>query len=399
VTDLGIVGGFSVGSKAEIEHTVTSDDVRRFVELTGDDNPLHVDPEFAAKTSFKQVVAHGMLGASFISTVIGKHIPGRGALWVSQSLEFLVPVRIGDRLRILAEVKGVQASLRILTLKTDIRNQHDQLVLTGESKVRVMEAATAPISTQPQKRSNRVAIITGASRGIGAETALRLASSGFAVIVNYREDKEGAQRVVAAIEQQSQRAIAVQADIARPREVKELVETAAARFGGISAIVNNASAPIIYKPFARLSHADLETQMEIQYYGAFELIQAGLPFLEAAQDAAVVSVSSVVNDNAPPPQVMAYAAAKAALASMTRSLAVEYGPKGIRFNVVSPGMTDTAMIAGTPEKAKMLARMQAPLRRLAQAGDVAEGIVFLLSPKAAHITGETLRICGGGVMV
>jgi 3-oxoacyl-[acyl-carrier protein] reductase len=85
-----------IGDKAEINHKVVQDDIDKFVELTGDDNRLHTDKEYAAKTTFKQPVVHGMLGASFISTIIGTRLPGDGALWFSQSLEFLLPVRVGD---------------------------------------------------------------------------------------------------------------------------------------------------------------------------------------------------------------------------------------------------------------------------------------------------------------
>lgn len=399
VNDTPTVAGFGLGSKAEIQHTITSEDVRRFIEITGDDNPLHVDHSFAAKTNLKGVVAHGMLSASFISTIIGKRIPGPGALWVSQTLDFLLPVRIGDRLAIVAEVVGVHESLRMLTLKTEIRNQHDQLVLAGESKVKVVESGVTASSPDAARQDNPVVIVTGGSRGIGARTAAVLAAQGFAVIVNFKDDAEGARHIVAEIEQREQRAMAVRADVTRPNDVRELVDAAVGRFGGLSALVNSASSPMVYKPFADLSLTDLSRQMEIQYYAAFDLIKTALPFLEKAQNAAVVNISSIAVDNVPPPHAMAFAAAKAAVASMTKSLAVEYGPRGIRFNVVAPGMTDTEMIALTPEKAKMLARMQTPLRKLADPSEVAEGIAFLLSPKASHITGETLRICGGGVML
>jgi 3-oxoacyl-[acyl-carrier protein] reductase len=399
VNSSSTIAGFGLGSKAEIQHTITSEDVRRFTEITGDDNPLHVDHSFAAKTSLKGVVAHGMLSASFISTIIGKRIPGPGALWVSQTLDFLLPVRVGDRLAIVAEVVGVHESTRMLTLKTEIRNQHDQLVLAGERKVKMVESGAIRSSPDTARLENPVVIVTGGSRGIGARTAAVLAAQGFAVIVNYREDAESAGRVVAEIEKREERAIAVRADVTRPSDVRELVDAAVGRFGGLSAVVNAASSPMVYKPFADLSLTDLSRQMEIQYYAAFDLIKTALPFLEKAHNAAVVNISSIVADNVPPPRSMAFAAAKAALTSMTKSLAVEYGPHGIRFNIVAPGMTDTDMIALTPEKAKMLVRMQTPLRKLADPSEVAEGIAFLLSAKASHITGETLRICGGGVML
>ncbi len=93
-----------VGDKETLSHTITKEDIAKFVDLTGDDNRLHVDEKFASSTQFKKPVVHGMLGASFISTIIGTKLPGDGALWFSQSLEFLLPVRIGDELTVTAEV-------------------------------------------------------------------------------------------------------------------------------------------------------------------------------------------------------------------------------------------------------------------------------------------------------
>ena len=127
-----------VGDTAEIVHTVTADDLARFVELTGDDNKLHTDAGYAAKTSFKKPVAHGMLAAAFISTVIGTKLPGDGALWFAQNLEFLLPVRIGDTLTVRVEVAKKLERERVLELKTDIFNQHRQKVTTGSAKVRII---------------------------------------------------------------------------------------------------------------------------------------------------------------------------------------------------------------------------------------------------------------------
>ena len=127
-----------VGDIAEITHTITQKDVEKFVNLTGDDNKLHTDKEYASLTSFKKPVAHGMLGASFISTLIGTKIPGDGALWYSQNLEFLKPVRVGDKLKITAKVIKKVDRTKTIELKTNIRNQNKELVTTGISKVKVI---------------------------------------------------------------------------------------------------------------------------------------------------------------------------------------------------------------------------------------------------------------------
>ena len=109
-----------LGDTAEIKHVITNEDLSKFVDLTGDDNRLHVDKNYAKNTSFKKQVVHGMLGASFISTIIGTKLPGDGALWYSQSLEFLLPVRIGDIITVKAEVIKKNDRNSSVELKTDI---------------------------------------------------------------------------------------------------------------------------------------------------------------------------------------------------------------------------------------------------------------------------------------
>jgi len=389
---------FEVGRTATIAHTITGEDVQKFADLTGDDNPLHVSREFAEKTSFKGVVAHGMLSASFISTIIGKKLPGDGALWLSQNLEFLLPVRIGDTLEITGTVTAFSASQRILDLQIQIVNQHRQTVLTGASRVKVLESEE-PAPAASSAAGAKVALVTGASRGIGAATARRLARDGFAVIVNFRTDAASAEQLAAEIIQEKGAALACQADLLDERAVDRLLRTARERFGPITAVVNNASGKIVNRPFAETTGEDLAREMEMHYFAPLRVIRGVLPDFLAAGRGAVVNVGSIYADATPPPQLLGYAAAKAALASATRSLAVEHGPRGVRFNTVAPGMTDTRLISEVPEKARLLSKMQTPLRRLATPEDVANTIAFLLSDDAAHITGETLRICGGSVML
>jgi len=389
---------YSVGQSATITHTITTEDVQKFADLTGDDNPLHVSREFAEKTSFKGVVAHGMLSASFISTIIGKKLPGEGALWLAQNLEFLLPVRIGDTLEITAAVTAFSPGQRILDLQIQIVNQYRQAVLTGTSRVKLLETA-GPVSAADALPAGKVAVVTGASRGIGAATARRLARDGYAVVVNYRSDAAGAAGVVDSILEQSGEALAWPADLTDGEALDRMLHAAGERFGPITALVNNASGKIVSRPFAATTREDLALEMELHYFAPLRTIQRVLPDFAAAGHGAVVNVGSIYADGTPPPHLLGYAAAKAALASATRSLAVEYGPRGFRFNTVAPGMTDTRLISEVPEKARLLHKMQTPLRRLATPEDIANTIAFLLSDDAAHLTGETLRVCGGLVML
>ena len=186
-----------IGDTAELHHTITAADFRKFVELCGDDNRLHIDDDFASKTPFKKPVAHGMLGASFISTLIGTKLPGDGALWFSQNLEFLLPVRIGDKLTIKAEVLKKFDRQNSIELQTDIFNQNKQKVTTGVARVKIIENE-AP-SPEVATCIDKVALIIGSTGGIGSATSKVLAKAGFVLILHYHSDYQKAARLLEEI--------------------------------------------------------------------------------------------------------------------------------------------------------------------------------------------------------
>jgi 3-oxoacyl-[acyl-carrier protein] reductase len=180
-----------VGQKAELTHTITKSDISQFVQLTGDDNRLHLDEEFSSKTEMRKPVAHGMISASFISTIIGTKIPGDGALWYSQSIEFLAPVRIGDTIHVVSVVTNKIERTNSIELQTEIYNQNKVKVLTGISKVKVIELIEDTKGDElVEVNRPKVALIIGASGGIGYATSLKLAKSGFRMAVHYNSNRE-----------------------------------------------------------------------------------------------------------------------------------------------------------------------------------------------------------------
>ncbi len=385
-----------VGAKATWTHELTRADVEAFAALTGDYNPLHMDPGFARQTLFRRPVVHGMLSAAFISSLIGMRLPGQGALWVSQSLEFLLPAYVGDTLHVEATVKQKSPALRALVLEIHISNQQGQKLISGEATVKLPErmAEEAAVNTH----MSQTILITGGGRGIGAAVARELAQQGHAVVVNYVQAAESAERLAQEITDGGGRAVAVRADVSRADDVAALFALGRQSFGAIHGVVHCAASGSRLLPLERLEWDDLQRQYEVQVKGAFLCAKAALPEMVAAESGALVFIGSIAAEGVPPAQQADYVTAKSALAALARCLAVEYGPKGIRVNVVSPGMTQTDLIAPLPDKAKLLTRMQTPLRRLAEPLDVAHAVAFLLSPAARHITGETLRVCGGAVM-
>ena len=384
-----------VGDTASLVRQIGIADVHRFVELTGDDNRLHVDRAYAESTPFKDIVVHGMLGASFLSTLIGTRLPGEGALWVSQSFDFLHPVRVDDTLTVTCTVRAKHDRDRLLDLDARIENQWKRVVLSGKGTVRVLLPPTdAPAASIDRPR---VAIVVGGAGGIGRAICRKLSLAGNAVVVAYRTRETPAEELVAEIRASGGQALGFRLDVTDGLAVDRLVTTAVQTFGGLGVVVHSASPAIHPTAFPDLEWSAVQAHLETEVHGAFLLAKACYPAMSAQRYGRIVVVTSQVLDGAPTPKWTAYAVGKAALAALARSLAVEFGPEGITVNCVSPGMTDTALIGDIPERMRLVLERQIPLRRLATAEDVAATVAFLVSPEADYITGETIRVNGGQI--
>lgn len=386
-----------VGDTHSLVKKITEADVRRFVEMTGDDNPLHVNQSYAETTPFKDIVVHGMLGASFISTVIGTKLPGAGALWVAQNMEFLLPVRLGDELTISCTVEKKHDRERLLDLDTRILNQNRQVVLAGRGKVKVLRSPSNQEKAEPTEHP-QVAIVTGGAGGIGKAICLRLAADGFHIVLNYRENRGRAEQIVAEINAGKTRAIAVQADISSEEGVSNLVKAAQLEFSGVSILVNNASPRINPKPLGASEWLDVQQQIDVQVKGAFLLAQACAPEMAARRWGRIISITSQSIDGPPSVTWTAYAMAKGALDVFSKYMAAELGPQGITVNCVSPGMCETSLIGDVSEKTQLMVARQTPLRRLAKPSDVAAAVAYLVSEDAGFINGDTIAVNGGIVM-
>lgn len=382
------------GDSRSLTRHIGEADIRRFVEMTGDDNPLHVDAAYAAQTPFKDIVVHGMLGASFISTVIGTQLPGPGALWVSQAMEFHLPVRLGDTLTVVCTVLRKHARDRLLELDTRITNQHGQQVLSGQGKVKLLEPPKPKAAPEPGR--SRVAIVAGGAGGIGRVICQQLAAQGLAVIVNYQSGQARAEALVQQIQAAGGQAAAVQADVATPDGAQRLVAEAVRRFGGVGVVVNAASPRIVPRSVDALPWAELQQHLDVQLKSTLLLVQAAREPMAAAGGGRVIGIGSMAADGTPVAGWTAYAVAKSALAALVKQLAFELGPQHITVNLVSPGMTNTGFIAGISEKQQLMAARQTPLRRLGEPEDAAAAVAFLASDAAAYITGQNLRVNGGG---
>ncbi len=405
-----------VGDAAEITHQITKNDVNLFASLTGDFNPLHVDAGYAKTTAFQKPVVHGMLSASFISTLIGTRLPGEGALWSSQMLDFVRPAFVGDTLVVRSVVIQISNATQLIVLDTKVSNQHNQILVSGRSMVKVLKSESGLVKKESVNRvdgktlkqshlqnlksreNGRIVLVTGGSRGIGAAITSKLAEQGYKVVVNYSNDVPAASDLIERICSKGHVAVDGKADVSNIEDLESLKIRIQKRFGPITDVVHCASPLPIPTSFDLLAWDDFQFHIDVQLKGAFNCTKVFLPAMLEVKKGTFTYVSSIFAEGAPPSLQAHYVTTKAALSAFGRSIAVEYGNKGIRSNIVAPGMTQTDMISGIPEKTKLLAKMNTPLRKIASPEDIANTVEFLVGDNSGHITGQTIRICGGIAM-
>jgi 3-oxoacyl-[acyl-carrier protein] reductase len=247
-----------------------------------------------------------------------------------------------------------------------------------------------------KKLENKVAVVTGASKGIGAGIAKSLAEAGAAVVVNYASAKDGADKVVAEIISNGGRAIAVQGDVSKTADITRLFAETNKAFGGVDILVNNAG---IYKfgAIEEITEEEFHRQFNTNVLGLLLATQGAVSSF-GTKGGSVINIGSVVSRITPPGSAI-YTATKGAVDAITQVLSKELGPKGIRVNSINPGIvetegTHTAGIIGSDFQTN--AEQTAPLGRIGQPNDIAPVAVFLASDESGWLTGETI-LAGGGM--
>ena len=251
------------------------------------------------------------------------------------------------------------------------------------------------MKTNTKKLAGKVAVVTGASKGIGASIAKHLADEGASVVVNYASSKAGADKVVAEITGNGGKAVAVQADVAKKADIERLFAETRKAFGRLDILVNNAG---VYEflPLESVTEEHFHRQFNLNVLGLILTTQEAVKQFNS-NGGSIINISSVASTSAPPTGSV-YSATKAAVDAVTKSLAKELGPRKIRVNAINPGMVETEGVrsAGIAESDfRKQVEAQTPLGRIGQPQDIAAVAVFLASADSAWVTGETLVVAGG----
>ena len=246
----------------------------------------------------------------------------------------------------------------------------------------------------PRPLAGKVALVTGASRGIGAAAAIRLAQGGAAVVVNYHQNKDAAQKILAEVESAGNHGMLFQADVTQRTQVDSMVRAASEKLGAIDVLVNNAYFPFQVSALHEISWDSFHQAIEHELSAFYHCVQACLPAMKEKKAGRIIVVSTRLAQQ-PLARMGAYAAAKSALESMANTMAIELGPLGIAVNVVTPAftLTDASMIM--PEAYRERVKETRPLKNHLYPEDIAGAIAFLAGDEANMMTGSHILITGG----
>lgn len=386
-----------IGDKSEFYHKILEEEVHKFAEISGDNNKLHVDKSYAENTSFKKPVVHGMLGAAFVSKLIGTKLPGDGALWFSQNFDFLIPLRINDTILVKGEIIKKNDRLQSVEIKIEVINQHQQLAISGIGKVKIVNQETN--EEKPNNNNNRTFLIFGSTGGIGSSLAKILAKKNYNLILHFHSNDTKIKNMQSELSKiSSGKILIVKGNIENEKDILEIKSRINREFDNLTGFVNCATHRVYQKSFKNLEWNDIKLSLDNHLKSSFILLKTIIPMMKTNDYGKIVLLSSQyvdqqVND------LSHYITSKAALSAFVKSISKEVASDGIRINLVSPSMTNTQLNADVPEKTKLVTIAKTPLGKLAEPNDVAATIKFLLSEDSDFLTGETIRVNGGQLMI
>jgi len=386
---------FKIGTTYHTGLNVDSALVKRFAEISGDENPIHMDSEDAKAYGYPRQVAHGALMLAAVSKMIGMEVPGPGAVWMNQSIEWTAPVFVGDQIDITAKITSVSEGAGILRLELEARNQKNEMTMRGNAQVKVSEKV-AEVATQ-EENTELIALVTGGSRGIGAAIAKQLGACGMAVAVNYHNAKASAEDVAKQIQDAGGSARIFSADLSDAAEANTLVNDVVGVFGRLDIVVHCAVPRIGPRNVSDLNYADMEEHLKLTLGGAVSMMSAAHRGMVARNFGRFIFLGTTAMTGTPPVGWAAYLTAKEALWGLVKSMATEFGPSGITTNMVSPGMTITDLTSDISARAKEVEAHRSPMRRLATSQDTAELVSFLAGNSSGYINGANLPVSGGPI--
>lgn len=386
---------FQIGRMYQIRLSIDPALVERFAEFSGDRNPIHVDSSEANQYGYSRQVAHGAILIALLSKAIGMEIPGPGALWMNQTVEWLSPVYVGDEIEMTVRIEKISTGASILTLDVMAINQKGKTVMKGKASVKVGEKLVQDSSGK--KKSVKTALITGSSRGVGAAIARRFAEEGWNVALHYHQSKNEAETLAKFLTQKGVSCSLFQADLSDEKQFSSMLSQVSEIMGDIDIVVHGASPIVQAVKIQETPYSEFEKLFRVYIGGAHLLISRLAPGMIERKFGRFIFLGTSFMFGIPPTGLAPYISAKEALWGLVKCAAGELGPFGITANMVSPSMMITDFTADIPARLKELEARKSPVRRLATVEDAAEAVAFLARESASYVNGTNIPVSGGPV--
>lgn len=380
---------FQVGQTYSTTLHVNRAMVEKFADFSGDINPIHVELKTARAYGHPKPVAHGAILVAVLSRLIGMEIPGPGAVWLSQDIQWLKPIYVDDHVTVILEVINYSKGAALLTLEASGFNQNNERVMKGVATVKVGKPLVGEEKTM-QKCG--LALVTGGSRGIGSTLCSHLAEKGYDIALLFKNNVTGAEQTALEVEALGRECQLIQADLSQPLESfsEEIQEV-----GRVDAFIHCASPAISPVPVTDDGRAQARVHWRVTCEAAMEIVGLIAPGMIERSFGRLIFMGTSGLKDGPQAGWAPYLMAKHSLWGYVRSLAAELGPKGITANMISPSLIVTDLTADIPHRAKEVEARKNPMRRLAVPEDVAETAGFICQPQASFVNGQNIYLTGG----
>jgi 3-oxoacyl-[acyl-carrier protein] reductase len=386
-----------VGKETVIKKKIIKKDIINFSKLSGDTNPIHTNQQYAKKMGFGKLVAHGMLTESFISSIIGNKLPGPGSLWAEKQIKFLKIVRENDTITFKSKITEIHEKNNLAIIDIKAYNQFKELVFDSLNKV----ILSKDIKIKGLKKNNQIfvgkklikvrkklAIILGASGGIGIAVTNKLLKKKFNVIALYRSDNTELKK----LSKINKNLHIHNLDLNNKSSIIEFIKIIKKNYP--THFINCYSPKIYPVNFDKITNEDFDHYFDKSLKNIFLLIKECVKRFKVIGEGNIIDITSVFL-KLPEINFLPYITFKGSMTALIKSLSVELAIHNIRANSVMAGVTDTQQISDMSKKQKLLIAAKTPLQRIAKPSDIADAVYFLTSKESKFITGSMIDVNGG----
>ena len=387
-----------VGKKISFTKKIDKNLIIQFSKLSGDNNPIHVNEAYVKKTSFKKIVAHGMLSETFLSTIIGTKLPGKGSLWIEKEVKFTKIVRVNDSITFNAEVKFIDEKNRIAFLSINGVNQFGEQVIDSQNKVIISDKCKILSSKIKLKKNKNLIIkkkikknvlLLGSSGGIGFSVAQKLLKSGYTVYCQYNSEKENLNLLK---KKYKNKIYILKLNINSKKSLKEFLSKIEKI--NFSHLINCIIPKIYNVDYLDIKKSDFEYYFSDLFYNIIKIINTVSKIFIKNKNGNIIDISTVYL-RIPEKKLLPYITYKGAMYHFIKSLSIELSGYNIRSNSVTAGVTDTQQISNMTKKQKMLLSAKTPLKRIANPEDISNAVKYLVSNESKFINGTNINVDGG----